>query len=204
MTDQSRRHATDALKIGWPSVRQTLIAAVIGFGGWQAAQTDWPGAGRAMDQILWSHALKDRATVPALGDAAPIWRERTGASGDRIVERVHKSVAGQSALAVLDGISGKAIPAPVLAEQAAAQMPDADLPLNPASFDGLSAGDRLTITTTDGDVFSFEVVTHDDVSADRGVGMRVAVPDDSAGVVLYAIRPIESETPAALNPQHEL
>ena len=204
MTDQSRRHAIDARKTGWPSARKILLAAVIAFGGWQAGQADWSGLGRALDQVFWNQALKDRATVATLEDAAPIWRERTGASGDRIVERVDNGHLGQSMLAVLDGISGKAIPAPVLAEQAAAQMRDAELPVKPASFDGLSAGDRLTITTTGGDVFSFEVITHDEVAANRNVGIRVAVPNDSAGMVLYAVRPVEPETLTPRNPQHDL
>jgi hypothetical protein len=204
MTDQSRRHALSALTIGWRGARKMLLAAAIGFGGWQAAQFDWSDVGRDIDQALWSHALEDRATVSDLQAAVPVWREREGASGDKIVERIVSRDAGKSTVAVLDEMGGEAIPAPVLAEQAAAETATTGFPVEPASFDGLSAGDRLTITTTSGDVFSFEVVTPDSDPADGNIAIRIAEPGGEDGSVLYTIRPVEPDASAALRPQQEL
>lgn len=203
MTEQSRRHALSALTTGWRGARKMLLAAAIGFGGWQAAQFDWSDTGRVIDQALWSHALEDRATVSDLQAAVPVWREREGASGDKIVERIVSRDAGKSTVAVLDEMAGKAIPAPVLAEQAAAQIA-AKFPVEPASFDGLSAGDRLTITTTSGDVFTFEVVTPDSDPADGNIAIRIAEPGGEDGAVLYTIRPVAPDASAKLRPQQEL
>lgn len=200
MTDQRRRHALSALTAGWRGARNFLLAAAIGVCGWQAAQFDWSNAGRAIDRALWSKALEDRATVSDLRAAAPVWREREGASGDKIVERVGSLDAGESSVAVLDEMAGEAMPAPVLAEQAVST----GFPVEPASFNGLSAGDRLTIKTTGGDVFSFEVVAPADDPTGTNIAIQIAEPDGEDGAVLYTIRPVEPDASAALRPQHEL
>jgi hypothetical protein len=190
--------------IGWRGARLMLLAAAIGVCGWQMAPGGWSDAGRALDQALWTHALEDRATISDLQATVPVWREREGASGDRIVERVDGSHAAKTNVAVLDEVSGQAIPAPVLAEQAAEQTQPSDLPVKPARFNGLTAGDRLTITTTNGDVYTFEVVAGQSEEEANGSSIRVTLPNRDHGTVLYGIRPVASDEPTALRPQQEL
>lgn len=204
MTHSRRSLSVPAGAIGWRGARVMLLAAAIGIGGWQAAQIGWSDAGRALDQALWTHALEDRATVSELQATVPIWREREGASGDRIVERVDQSHAANPNVAVLDEVSGQAIPAPVLAEQAADQTQPSDLQVEPARFSGLTAGDRLTITTTGGKVYTFEVVAGQSEEKDNGSTIRVMLPNRDQGTVLYAIRPVAPEKPTALRSQQEL
>ncbi len=205
MTHPCRRCSKSALAAGWRASRMLALAAAIGFGGWQAAQVDWSKAGRALDQALWMHALEDRVVVSDLHSAAPVWRERAGASGDKILERVDGGTSMEPAIAVLEEVSGQAIPSPVLAEQAVAQKDGAGLAVKPARFNGLTAGDRLTITTTDGETFTFEVVAAEDGAAVTGnIAIRVGAADEDKGSVLYDIRPVKPETPAALRPQQDL
>lgn len=159
--------------------------------------------GRALDEALWSHALKDRPAATDLRVATPVWREREGASGDKIVERIEGPRAAQSTVAVLDEVSGQAISAPVLAEQAA-QSQDTVRPMKPASFTGLAAGDRLTITTTGGEIYSFEVAARDNTSEHGKIAIRVMTPDGDQGPVLYAVRPAGPKEPEALRSQQDL
>ncbi|RIA47289.1 hypothetical protein [Dichotomicrobium thermohalophilum] len=205
MTYLRRRLFSSSRVMRWRGTRAILLAAAVGFSGWQTAQFEWSEAGRALDQALWTHALEDRATVSDLQAAAPLWREREGASGDKIVERVDPSKPAKSSVAVLDEVSGHAIPAPVLAEQAAEKSETASLPVKPARFNGLTAGDRLTVTTTSGDVYTFEVVTgQEDITADGKIAIRVMAPDGDQGPVLYTVRPVTPGEPGALTPQQEL
>ncbi len=190
---------------GWRGARAMLLAAAIGFGGWQAAQFDWSQAGRALDQALLNHALQDRPAVLELQAAAPVWREREGASGDKIVERVGKVHTADPAVAVIDEPSGRTVPQPVLVKQAAQQDDSASPSVKPARFNGLTAGDRLTITTTGGEVYTFEVVAgRDNVPAHSEMAIRVISPDGNDKTVLYAVRPVAPEEPAAMETQQEL
>jgi len=187
----------------WRAARVIALAAAIGFGGWQAGQLDWSGADRALDRALWTHALKDRPAATDLHTVTPVWREREGASGDKIVERIDRPRRGVSNVEVLGEVSGQAIPAPVLAEQAANSA--SALPVEPARFNGLSAGDRLTVTTTGGDVYAFEVVTaRGDRTRPGDMSIHVITPDDENASALYAIRPVDAEGDAAIEPQQEL
>jgi len=198
-------HSSRSLSaFGWRCARLTLVALAIGFGGWQAGQWEWSAPGRALDEALWSHALKDRSAATDLRMATPVWRERKGASGDKIVERVELEDTAPSAVAVLDDVSGQALSAPVLAEQAA-ERKDTALPVKPAHFAGLAAGDRLTITTTSGEIYSFEVVAARDETSDRGkIAIRVMTPDGEQGPVLYAVRPAAPGNAANIQPQQDL
>jgi len=190
-------------RTGWRAARVMALTAAIGFGGWQAGQLDWSGADRALDRALWTHALKDRPAATDLDTVTPVWREREGASGDKIVERIDRPRRGVSDVEVLGEVSGQAIPAPVLAEQAANSA--SALPVEPASFNGLSAGDRLTVTTTGGDVYAFEVVTaRGDRTRPGDMSIHVITPDDENASALYAIRPVDAEDDAAIEPQQEL
>jgi len=190
-------------RTGWRAARVIALAAAIGFGGWQAGQLDWSGADRALDRALWTHALKDRPAATDLHTVTPVWREREGASGDKIVERIDRPRRGVSNVEVLGEVSGQAIPAPVLAEQAANSA--SALPVEPARFNGLSAGDRLTVTTTGGNVYAFEVVAaRGDRTRPGDMSIHVITPDDENASALYAIRPVDADDDAAIEPQQEL
>jgi hypothetical protein len=190
---------------GWRAARFIALAAAIGFGGWQAGQIDWSGADRALDRALWTHALKDRPAATDLHTITPVWREREGASGDKIVERIDRPRRGASNVEVLGEESGQAIPAPALAEQAANSERASALPVEPARFNGLSAGDRLTVRTTGGDVYAFEVVTaRGDRTRPGDMTIHVITPDDENASALYAIRPVDADADSAIEPQQEL
>jgi len=179
------------------------LAAVVGVAGWQAGQADWPQSGYALDKVLWNQALKDRPAVTDLSAASAQWRTREGASGDRIVERFMAKTARTTGVSVIDGISGEAIPAPVLAEQAAGDYVPKRLDMEPAAFDGLTVGDRLTITTTDGEVYTFEVAAPGDSgSSNAEVSIRVTATDGTADM-RHAIRPVNPH-PSETLAQHEL
>lgn len=177
------------------------LTAVIGVAGWQASEADWSQARDALDQALWNQALKDRPAITDLSAASAEWRTREGASGDRIVERVAAKSARTTGVAVIDGISGEAIPTPVLAEQAAERHGPNGLEVEPAAFNGLTAGDRLTITTTEGEVYTFEVVAPDDSgSGNAEVSIRVTATDGTTPV-RHAIRPVNPHPSESLTQQ---
>lgn len=182
-----------------------LAACAIGLGGWQAAQTAFSGLQRAVDQALWGHALQGSPTVTDLHKALPVWRAREGASGDKILERVDPAQAAQSRIAVINEVSGQTIPSPELAEQAASYTPQDASHVEPARFNGLTAGDRLTITTTDGQVYKFDVVAPDDSTAgDRAaITIQVEASSSDGAPVLHAV-PVTPHTSAADLAQQDL
>lgn len=177
------------------------LAALVGVSGWQVSQADWSETGNALDQALWNQALKDRPAITDLSAASAQWRTREGASGDRIVERVTAKSARTTGVSVIDGISGEAIPTPVLAEQAAEDYAPKGLDVEPAAFNGLTAGDRLTITTTEGEIYTFEVVAPSDSGSDNAeVSIRVTATDGTADV-RHAIRPVSPHPSETLEQQ---
>jgi hypothetical protein len=179
------------------------LTAVIGVAGWQANGADWSQSTNLLDKALWNQAIKDRPAITDLSAASVEWRTREGASGDRIVERVEAERARKAGVSVIAGISGETIPAPVLAEQAAEGHAADGLDVEPAAFNGLTEGDRLTITTTEGEVFTFEVVAPNDSSnGNAEVSIRVAATD-SPKPVRHAIRPVNLH-PAENLAQQEL
>jgi len=177
------------------------LTALVGVAGWQASEADWSQTTNALDRALWNQALKDRPAITDLSKASPEWRTREGASGDRIVERVAAKSAGTTGVSVIDGISGEAIPMPVLAEQAAKNHIGNGLNVEPAAFNGLTAGDRLTITTTEGEVYTFEVVAPSDGgSGSAEVSIRLTATDGTAPV-RHAIRPVNPHPTETLTQQ---
>jgi len=197
----------DIRATGRRHIRLVGVLVAIGFGGWQAAQFDWSEAGVALDQALWTQALKDRPSVSELQAVVPVWREREGASGDRILERVDRNqAAADGSVAVINDVGGEAIPAPVLAKQAASYGPDDALPVEPARFNGLTEGDRLTISTKDGQIYTFEVVSPARAGNAEGVEItiRMTQADGESAPVLHAIRPVAPQHAGQDLSQHEL
>ena len=180
------------------------LAVAICFGGWQAAQLDWAESQQALDSALWSHALQERETITDLAAVTPTWREREGASGDKIVERIDQARMSDAAIAVLGEIGAQALPAPLSAREAAKQE-GAALSVKPARFNGLGTGDRLTITTTDGDIYSFEVVASQQDARDGGSFEICINPvGRDHGTLLYAVRPVAPQSPANMQAQQDL
>lgn len=189
MTDiiTDRRKRTDA--VCWQPVIVTVllglvVVAWIGFAG--SGGSDAKRAiVRSVDQMLWTQALRDSPAVTDLKAVVPVWREREGASGDRIIERVDQRAGVHrregAPLEVISMTAGEALPLARLVEQAAKPKDDRENVL-PANFEGLAAGDRVTVTTTDGNIFAFEVAPqagdHDGVSGERpAVVIRFVTPD---------------------------
>lgn len=203
--------------VRWRPVIAVLVAGVVGLGGVQFAAHGWTDAKRALassiDRMLWTHALKNRPAVSDLNAAAPVWREREGASGDRIIERVDTREAasrgGAPAVSVLDDTGGSALPAAVLAEQAARPEQPADR-VHPASFEGLGEGDRVTITTTAGRVYVFEVIRQGGKGAvpetrEQRFVLRMLAPEGAAAEAIEReIKPIGTPRPVTAQPQQEL
>lgn len=210
MTHLIRKTSALAAKAGARHLGLVFLALGIALGGWMSAQFDWSktmdGLARKMDRTLWTQALKDSPAPADLQALVPVWREREGASGDRILERVGRQrLVSESSVAVLDDVSGEAIPAPVAAEQFAEVSGEAS-DVAPVRFDGLTAGDRLTITTANGEVYAFEVVApEDDASSDSvTVTVRKISPDGEGESVIRSVRPLEDEDKTAVGPQREL
>lgn len=184
-----------------------LMVAAIGFGAGQAAQFGWRDAGDSLDQAMWQQALKDRPAATRLDAASPVWRERKGASGDKIVERIDRTQRVDAGVAVLDEVGGKVISAQVLAERAATADSDGTLAIQPANFSELTAGDRLTITTGDGQVRAFEIVSETGADARQDdhptPAVRIIAPAGGGSFVVYAVQPVEPQA-GALSSQQDL
>jgi len=186
-------------------IRLAVVVAAVAVGGWQIAHTDWSQARQTLDHTLWSHALQDRPAPTDLTSAAPVWREREGASGDRIVERVDGQSSAETAMAILSDVSGKAVSGHLLAQPGAHFRESEKLRVEPAALDGLSAGDRLTITTTDGRIYTFEIGAPADESVTNGmkITIRFATSDDGK-TALHDVTPITPHSGASQSPQQEL
>ncbi len=198
----------------WRPIVVAVMFGALGAGALHAAVSLLPDAMRSLDRMMWAQALGDRPAARDLLDAAPVWRERVGASGDRIIERVAAHARSDRdagpAIAVLEDVSGQALPQTVLAHQAAEPHVSARQ-VAPASFEALGAGDRLTITTVEGRVFAFEVVAKPDgrtePDAEYGRFVIRMVPsgdgEPEAETVLQQIAPAHPH-PAVDGQQHEL
>jgi hypothetical protein len=217
MTDiiTDRRKRMDA--VCWQPVIVTFLLGLvvvvgIGFAGFGGSDTKRAFL-RSVDQMLWTQALRGSPAVTDLKAVVPVWREREGASGDRIIERVdqrdgaHRREAAP--LAVINMTAGEALPLARLVEQAAKPQDSRD-EVVPANFEGLAAGDRVTVTTTDGNVFTFEVVPrsseYDDVSGGRqAFVIRFVAPDgaDTKSTV-QQLKPRDGAQPVILEPQQDL
>lgn len=211
MTHLIRKTSALAAKAGGRRARLVFLGVAIGLGGWMSAQFDvsktMDGFARKMDRTFWTQALKDRPIPTDLRAVAPVWREREGASGDRILERVvQRNRLSESAVAVLDDVGGEAIPAPVVAERAAAETSGEASDVEPVRFDGLTAGDRLTVTTANGEVYAFEVVApENDASTDKvTVTVRRISPDGEGESVIRSVTPLEDSDEATAEAQREL
>jgi len=205
---------TDAIR--WRPLLAVLLAGLVALGGTYLARGGWSdGHGtlaRSIDQMFWMHAFQGRPAVMELDAMVPAWREREGASGDRIIERIHRDGERKrgtsSKLAVLGDTAAETLAPAVLAEQAAKQQPAKNI--YPAAFDGLGTGDRLTIATKDGRVYAFEVVRPDaqDRSAETAtqrIVVRLLNTDDNTNEpIMREIRPLETQRPVASQPQQDL
>lgn len=211
MTHLIRKISALAANAGGRRARLVFLGVAIGLGGWMSAQVDMSktmdGVARKMDRTLWTQALKDSPAPADLRAVAPVWREREGASGDRILERVvQRNRLSETAVAVLDDVGGEAIPAPVAAERAGAEMSGETSDVEPIRFDGLTAGDRLTITTANGEIYAFEVVAPEsDASTDSvTVTVRRMSPDGEGESVIRSVTPLKDSDNATAEAQREL
>jgi len=214
-TSESRLTGRGALR--WRAVVGVVLTGVVGVGGMFLLSGAWSDARhsvtRSVDRMLWTQALKGHPAATDLSSAAPVWREREGASGDRIIERVDARGSGPrhaaSSIAVLEQVGGETLPPAMLAEQAATPR-DAGETIRPASFDGLAAGDRVTITTTDGRVYAFEVLMQGEKGAapatdgQRFVFRMVTRDGGEEDSIVREVKPIGTQQPVASQPQHEL
>lgn len=217
MTQTSGSRLTKPEAPRWRTVISVFLTAVVGIGGFHLLAGGWSEATqtvtRSVDRVLWTQALRGSPAVSDLTSVTPVWREREGASGDRIIERVdargrlpHSTA---SPIAILEQVGGETLPAAVLAEQAAKPRAAEDSVL-PASFEGLTAGDRVTITTTDGRVYAFEVMTQSESSAISAAnGQRLVIRlDASSGAkedsVVRKVKPIGAQHSVVSQPQQEL
>ncbi|MFP3920951.1 MAG: hypothetical protein ACLFPA_06255 [Dichotomicrobium sp.] len=211
MTHLIRKTSALAAKAGGRRARLVFLGVAIGLGGWMSAQLDVSktidGFARKLDRTLWTQALRDSPAPTDLRAVAPLWREREGASGDRILERVaQRKRLSESAVAVLNDVGGEAIPAPVAAERAAVEMSGEASDVEPIRFDGLTAGDRLTITTANGEVYAFEVVApENDASPDSvTVTVRRISPEGDGESVIHSVTPLKDGDEATAEAQREL
>jgi len=217
MTQTSRSMLTKPEAPRWRAVVSVVLTAVVGIGGLHLLAGGWSEATqnvtRSVDRMLWTQALRGRPAVSDLTAVTPVWREREGASGDRIIERVdargrlpHSTA---SPVAILGEVGGETLPAAVLAEQAAKPRA-AEGSVLPASFQGLAAGDRVTITTTDGRIYAFEVLTQSESSAVSAAdGQRLVIRLDASNgaegdSVAREVKPIGAQHSDLSQPQQEL
>ena len=155
MTDtiMDRRKRTDG--VCWQPVIVTfllglVVVAGIGFAGIAGSDAKRTIMG-SVDQMLWTQALKGSPVVTDFEAVVPVWREREGASGDRIIERVDQGDGAhrreEPPLAVINMTAGEALPPARLVEQAA-KTQESRGDVLPANFQGFAAGDHVTVATS--------------------------------------------------------
>jgi len=197
-----------------------LLAFAAGAGIWLGAQYDWSDAGRivsrAIDQTIWAHALKDSPAVAKLPSAVPVWRESVGASGDLIVEHVDQVESERtkttSSVAIFGDVRGKAVTPALPAEKRHPERAPASqsLQIEPASLAKLDAGDRITVATTNGERYIFEVVMPGDIDDQVRTGhapivLQLKSPSGvTATSVLLPLAPQKPEDASSGDPQQEL
>jgi len=223
MTQDNREMSARPEAVHWKPVGAIIAIAALGLGIWQVATVGLSNTVRivhgSFDRILWGHALRTGSSTLDFETPGTVWRERAGASGDLIIERVgyrsrHPEETSPSVV-VLDRVGARRVPHPILVSEAAAASGETDSPgsVTPASFEGLTAGDRITIRTKDGRSYAFEVVAQKDAEADEPESSaRVTIRfsseqdlQDGADASSHTIRPVPQRPEGTgLEPQQKL
>jgi len=223
MTQDKREMSVRPEAVHWKPVGAIIAITALSLGIWQVATVGLSNTVRmvqgSIDEILWGHALRTGSATFDFGAPEPLWRERAGASGDLIIERVgyrsRRADEKSPPVVVLDRVGARKVPHPILVSEAAAASGNPDSPgsITPASFEGLTAGDRITIKTKDGRVYAFEVVTPKDGEADgpessAQVTIRFSSEqdlEDGADTSSHTIRPVPQRPDGTgLEPQQKL
>jgi len=185
----------------WRGLRRLFLVAAMGFALGQAFQFDWEHASKSLDEAIWKQALKDRPAAAELWDASPVWREREGASGDKILERVDRTGRVEKQVAVIREMGGNALSSAVIPDRASAADDG-----KPAMLNALTAGDRLTITAGDGQVQLFEITPADLAAEPHAtvLPMRLVVPTRDGTLAIYAVRPLSTQAAGEPTIQQDL
>lgn len=217
MTQTSGSGLTKPESPRWRTIVAVVLTAGVGIGGLNLLAGGWSQATdtitRSVDRMLWTQALQGSPVATDLTSVTPLWREREGASGDRIIERVDARgrwpLSRTSPVAILEQLGGETLPETVLAERAAKPFAAGE-PIYPASFEGLGAGDRVTITTTDGRIYAFEVLTKSEMSGkELSDGNRLVIQLDATdgaeqNSIARTVKPVDPQLPVVSQPQQDL